>query len=110
VAVMAGSVSPAAGGTYGVARVCRIWVVPRSGFHLARRLAQDPPPVRPEGRRGPKPEVSDAALLAAIRALRSAGRARASRASGCCGGCARTPRSRRIGPVLGSTRPTTARL
>jgi hypothetical protein len=65
---MAGSVSPATGGTYGVARVCRIWEEPRSGFHLARRLAQDPPPVRPEGRRGPKPEVSDAAMLAAIRA------------------------------------------
>jgi hypothetical protein len=48
--------------------VCRIWEVPRSSFYLARRLAQDPPPVRPKGRRGPKPEVSDAVLPDAIRA------------------------------------------
>jgi hypothetical protein len=68
VAVMAGSVSPATGRACRVARVCRIWEEPRSGFHLARRLAQDPPPVRPEGRRGPKPEVSDAVLPDAIRA------------------------------------------
>ena len=65
---MAGSVSPATGRAHGVARVCRIWEVPRSGFHLARRLAQDPPPVRPEGRRGPKPAIPDAALPGAIRA------------------------------------------
>jgi hypothetical protein len=57
--VMAGSVPLATGRRYGEARVCTVWEVPRSGFHLARRLAQDPPPVRPEGRRGPKSESSE---------------------------------------------------
>jgi putative transposase len=65
---MAASVSPATGRAYGVARVCKIWGVPRSSFYLARRLAQDPAPVRPKGRRGPKPSVTDAALIEAIRA------------------------------------------
>ncbi|MGY6411616.1 MAG: IS3 family transposase [Alkalilacustris sp.] len=65
---MAGSVSPATGRAYGVARVCKVWGVPRSSFHLARRLARDPASVRPKSRRGPKPSVSDAALLEAIRA------------------------------------------
>ena len=36
--------------------------------HAARRLAEQPAPARPKGRRGPKPAVSDADLLAAIRA------------------------------------------
>ena len=65
---MAGSVSPATGRAYGVARVCKIWGMPRSSFYRARRLAQDPAPVRAKGRRGPKPSVSDAGLLEAIRA------------------------------------------
>ena len=66
---MAGATSPATGRCYGVARVCRIWEVPRSSFYAARRAAADPAttatgPVR----RGPKPAVADADLLAAIRA------------------------------------------
>jgi len=65
---MAGSVSPATGRAYGVARVCKIWGMPRSSFYRARRLAQDPAPVRAKGRRGPKPSVTDAALIEAIRA------------------------------------------
>lgn len=65
---MAGSVSPATGRRYGVARVCHVWDVPRSSFYAARQAAQDPAPARPKGRRGPKPAVSDADLLAAIRA------------------------------------------
>ena len=65
---MAGSVSPATGRRYGVARVCAVWDVPRSSFYLARRAAQNPAPACPEGRRGPKPAVSDADLLGAIRA------------------------------------------
>ena len=65
---MAGSVSPATGWRYGVARVCRVWDVPRSSFYAAQRAAQAPASARPTGRRGPKPTVSDAALLAAIRA------------------------------------------
>jgi len=65
---MAGSVSPATGRAYGVARVCAVWGVARSSFYAARRAAQVPAPARPKGRRGPKPAVPDAALLAAIRA------------------------------------------
>ena len=65
---MAGSVSPATGRAYGVARVCAVWGVPRSSFYLARQAAQGLAPARPTGRRGPKPAVPDTALLAAIRA------------------------------------------
>lgn len=65
---MAGSVSPATGRAYGVARVCRVWDVPRSSFYAAQRAAQAPAPARPTSRRGPKPALSDADLLAAIRA------------------------------------------
>ncbi len=66
---MAEATSPATGCRYGIARVCRVWEVPRSSFYAARRPAADPgsasaAPVR----RGPKPAVSDADLLAAIRA------------------------------------------
>ncbi|MBK1662289.1 IS3 family transposase, partial [Paracraurococcus ruber] len=57
------------GRRYGVARVCRVWQVPRSSFYAARRTTADPasPPAVP-ARRGPKPVVSDADLIAAIRA------------------------------------------
>jgi putative transposase len=65
---MAETVSPAAGRRYGVARVCKVWDVPRSSFYAARTAAADPSPQRPKGRRGPKPAVSDAELLTAIRA------------------------------------------
>jgi hypothetical protein len=65
---MAGSVSPATGRRYGVARVCTVWDVPRSSFYAARYAAQDTTTSRPTGRRGPKPMVLDADLLAAIRA------------------------------------------
>ena len=64
---MAGSVSPATGRAYGVARVCKVWGMPRSSFHHSRREARDPAPARPKGRRGPKPAIPDAALLEAIR-------------------------------------------
>jgi hypothetical protein len=65
-AVTAETVSPAAGRRYGVARVCRAWDVPRSSFYAARTVATRPP-VAP-AQRGPKPAVSDADLLAAVRA------------------------------------------
>jgi transposase InsO family protein len=66
---MAGATSPATGRRYGIARVCHVWKVPRSSFYAARRSAADPdsPPAVP-ARRGPKPAVSDADLIAAIRA------------------------------------------
>jgi len=66
---MAAATSPASGRRYGLARVCRVWAVPRSSFYAARRVGMQAAPV-PSGpaRRGPQPSVSDAALLAAIRA------------------------------------------
>jgi putative transposase len=67
--MMAGAISPAIGRRYGIARVCRVWEVPRSSFYVARRSAAAPgPTVTEPARRGPKPAISDAALLAAIRA------------------------------------------
>ena len=97
---MAETVSPAAGRRYGVARVCRVWGVPRSSFYA--RARRDAGATVAPARRGPKPAISDADLLAAIRAdlARSPwsgeghrkvwARLRvldgiASRASGCCG-------------------------
>jgi putative transposase len=66
--MMAGATSPATGRRYGVARVCRAWEVARSTFYAARRPEADTIalPVPPAARRGPKPAVPDAALLAAI--------------------------------------------
>ena len=66
---MAEATSPATGRRYGAARVCWAWEVPGSSFHAARRAETGGTAVaaRP-GRRGPKPAVSDQALLAAIRA------------------------------------------
>jgi transposase InsO family protein len=65
---MAEQTSPTSGQRYGVQRVCQVWGVPRSSFYAARRpkpdsTAEPPPPARP----GPKPAISDEALLAAIR-------------------------------------------
>jgi putative transposase len=62
---MAATVSPATGRHYGVARVCQAWDVPRSSFYAARQAAAAGPAKLP-ARRGPKPAVSDDALLAAI--------------------------------------------
>jgi putative transposase len=64
---MAETVSPAAGRRYGIARVCRVWGVPRSSFYAARAAEARGPVVAP-ARRGPKPAITDASLLAAIRA------------------------------------------
>lgn len=63
---MAAATSPSTGRTYGVRRVCAIWSVPRSSFYGAASEAERPAP-SPAGRRGPKPALSDAELLAAIR-------------------------------------------
>ena len=62
---MAEATSPASGHRYGVARVCRVWAVPRSSFYAARTpgTGSTAKPVR----RGPRPAVSDDALLAAIK-------------------------------------------
>ena len=65
---MAAAISPTTGRRYGVAQVCRIWGAPRSSFYAGRRLADTTTRSVPARRRGPKPAVSDDALLAAIRA------------------------------------------
>ena len=63
---MAAATSPATGRTYGVRRVCATWRVARSSFYDARRQ-EGRPHQSPAGRRGPKPALTDAELLAAIR-------------------------------------------
>ena len=65
---MAEAISPATGRRYGIARVCRVWDVARSSFYAARSAGAEERPQRTPGRRGPKPAISDADLLAAIRA------------------------------------------
>ncbi len=64
----AAAISTTTGRAYGVARVCQAFDLPRSSFYAARQQKTDPAaPPTPVRRRGPKPTLSDAALLAAIR-------------------------------------------
>jgi len=63
---MAAATSPLSGQRYGVRRVCQLWDVPRSSFYAARQPKPECAPP-PPALRGPKPVVSDEALLAAIR-------------------------------------------
>lgn len=65
---MAVAISPGTGRAYGVACVCDGFGVARSSFYAWRRQQQriDPPPI--PSRRGPRPAISDAAVLSAIRA------------------------------------------
>ena len=59
---MAAAISPDTGRAYGVARVCDGFEVARSSFYAWRRQQEctDPPP---PSRRGPKPAISDAAVM-----------------------------------------------
>ena len=61
-------VSPASGQPYGLASVCRVWRIARSGVY--RHLA--PPPDTPPARRGPTGPMSDDALTTAIRGVLAA--------------------------------------
>src|SRR3712207_4695595 len=66
---MADATSPATGRCYGVARVCRVWEVPRSSFYAVRQAGADDTTAKASpAHRGPKPAISDQDLLAAIRA------------------------------------------
>jgi putative transposase len=66
---MADVTSAATGRRYGVARVCQVWEVPRSTFYAAQQAGAAAAGSKPSpARRGPKPTISDADLLAAIRA------------------------------------------
>jgi putative transposase len=60
--------SPVTGRSYGLATVCRVWRLARSGVY--RRLA--PAPAAPPQRRGPTGAMTDAALTVAIRAVLAA--------------------------------------
>ena len=60
--------SPVTGKSYGLATVCRIWRLARSGVYC--RLS--PTPAAPPQRRGPTGAMTDAALTAAIRAVLAA--------------------------------------
>ena len=66
---MSTAVSPAANRSYGVRRVCAAWDLPRSSFY-ATPAGDRSPAVRPAAptKRGPKPTLTDDALLALIRA------------------------------------------
>jgi putative transposase len=64
---MSESVSPVSGRRYGLATVCRVWHVARSGIY--RHLTA---PATPPGRPGPVGPMLDADLLAAIRAVLAA--------------------------------------
>jgi putative transposase len=65
---MAKATSPASGQPYGIRRVCQTWRVPRSSFYAAQAPTPDSAnPAPPPMRRGPKPDVTDEALLAAVR-------------------------------------------
>ena len=67
---MADATSPATGQRYGIVRVCHLWQQPRSSFYAARQTKAegDTPAAPPPQPRGPKPAISDAALLDAIKA------------------------------------------
>ena len=63
---MSRTVNPHTGKSYGVQAVCKTLAVPRSTHYARKQRAQAPPPA--PARRGPKPKVPDAELLALIRA------------------------------------------
>ena len=63
---MAKATSPTAGQRYGIQRVCRLWDVPRSSFYATQAPASALPVALP-ALRGPKPTITDEALLAAIK-------------------------------------------
>jgi putative transposase len=65
---MSRSVSPVSGKPYGLAAVCRVWRLVRSGVYRHLSPSSNTPP----GRRGPVGPMSDAALTAAIRGVLAA--------------------------------------
>ena len=63
---MSETISPVSG-RYGLATVCRVWCVARSGVYRHLR-----PPATSPGRTGPVGPMPDVALLAAIRTVLAA--------------------------------------
>lgn len=67
---MSATHSPSQDAPYGVARVCRMWEVPRSTFYDWRSLRDTPPERRPApAKRGPKTELSDEELTDVIQSI-----------------------------------------
>jgi HTH-like domain len=62
---MSRAVSPISGKPYGLASVCRVWRLARSGVYRHQASPPDTPPAR----RGPMGPMSDAALTAEIRVV-----------------------------------------
>jgi len=65
---MSASISEATKRPYGVERVCTVWCEPRSSYYEVKKREAFVGPVVPPAKRGPKPALSDAALLDLIRA------------------------------------------
>jgi putative transposase len=65
---MSRTVSPVSGRPYGLAAVCRVWRLARSGVYRRRAALDATPPRRP----GPVGAMPDAALVEAIRAVLAA--------------------------------------
>jgi transposase InsO family protein len=65
---MSRTVSPVSGKPYGLAVVCRVWRLARSGIYRLRA----PQPASPAQRRGPVGAMPDETLIAAIRAVLAA--------------------------------------
>jgi hypothetical protein len=66
--VTAATISPATGRRHGVTRVRQTWQVPRSSYRAANAATTAEPRPGPALRRGPKPVVAGAELLAAVQA------------------------------------------
>lgn len=67
---MSQTLSPSAQRPYGLARVCRVWELPRSTVYIAR--GRRTAPARPPERRGPKTAWTDEQLLGQIRVVLAA--------------------------------------
>ena len=65
---MSAATSPGTGLAYGLQRVCAAWGFARSSFYAMKSRQQASAERAPAKRRGPKPAVSDQALLVAIEA------------------------------------------
>lgn len=65
---MSEAISESTGKRYGIQRVCHAWDRPRSSVYARRQRAEKRREDDVPARRGPKPKVSDEALLAAIKA------------------------------------------
>ena len=82
---MSAATSPGTGLAYGLQRVCAAWGFARSSFYAMKSRQQATAERPPAKRRGPKPSISDEALLVAIEADLEAsppGRARDTARSG----------------------------